>query len=53
MAGVLEQMDLQAREVGTRAEREQREVSAVMSLTGARLDAVRKKVSRSRCSSAT
>ncbi|GAA5908077.1 hypothetical protein JCM5296_002221 [Sporobolomyces johnsonii] len=43
LAGVLEQMDLQAREVGSRAETEAGEVAEVMDKVGGRLDAVRKK----------
>ncbi|GAA5931117.1 hypothetical protein JCM1841_000019 [Sporobolomyces salmonicolor] len=43
LAGVLEQMDLQAREVGSRAEAEAGQVAEVMDKVGGRLDAVRKK----------
>jgi len=47
LAGVLEQMDLQAREGGSRAEREAREVAGSMASVGGRLDLIRKKVSSS------
>ncbi|GAA6061524.1 hypothetical protein JCM10212_004514 [Sporobolomyces blumeae] len=43
LAGVLEQMDIQAREHGIRADKEVHEVANKLAQVGARLDAVRKK----------
>ncbi|GAA6006776.1 hypothetical protein JCM11491_003178 [Sporobolomyces phaffii] len=43
LAGVLEQLDLVAREQGIRADKEAKEVVSVLATVGSRLDAVRKK----------